>query len=659
MGAFAQRPIAGKSPAVKTPASMQGHAHRISVLSHPTSTPIPGSVLPEDIANFNSPAAAALFASMGGTGTTPLPNMPSELTMGSNTQESASVKDPQHERHTRLKEVANTLKKRIAGRGVTREGVEMLAHIQGFAALWDDNLLQIAGEKFVDLEITFDENERNVVQKTSLKLNLPQEEEGILQEAASQVLKSNLTVTPNERLPWHELDAFSDNLDYLSKLEHIDTSGNCFKVLDNLYDTFQKIWIEEKKRMKWRHDAHHLCRSNVGEPSKDSNGRLEMNTRYWTRGQPFYRPHESKPQNTVEPHNDWTARFLIETGRPSIAATQKWLAEDPLTSTVTAEDLFQDSSVDKPVWLDPSSSQNTASENGQTMHVDQPSSNPSDILDIRFTCTLEPEVLLPANVIATLNETFTMVEVQEKNITSFSHSLNNSQDTKTNPNQTWTKPQNIFTKSGATRERYHTYTLYISSELKSYPTTHISFSHPSQYANALPYLRQYALVNTLLCSIVPNKNSTEAALKPSSPSSDPLPDRTRVTKRNNKPSIEPRISLLLKPHPLASSDNNRSFPISIHVDPLSSPTKACKFELNLPLHYSYFAGSTLANLSAKPFLVINFDVLLNGIVEVQGVEGVDLGKDELEVMKKKLGKVVRCSEDLGVVVEWVLREVGL
>lgn len=46
-------------------------------------------------------------------------------------------------------------------------------------------------------------------------------------------------------------------------------------------------------------------------------------------------------------------------------------------------------------------------------------------------------------------------------------------------------------------------------------------------------------------------------------------------------------------------------------------------------------------------------------MDVQGIEGVETGKDEMEVMRKKLAKVVRMSEDLGVVVEWVLREVGL
>jgi len=665
MHAFASRSFTGKSPAlVKTPASMQSHNYKISVSSHPTSTPFAASVLPDElVASFNSPAAAALFASMGGSGTTPMPNMPSELTTISNAQEANAVKDIQNERYNRLKEVADILKTRMAGRGITRESVEMLAHMQGFAALWDENLLQIAGEKFVDLEIEFDENERNVVQKTSLKLNLPDEEEGILQEAASRLLKTNLTVIPNEKVPWYELSDFSANLDYLSRLEHIDTSANCFKVLDNLYDTFQKIWIEEKKRMKWRHDTHHFCRSNVGEPQKDTNGRLEMNTRYWTKGQHFYGPEQqTHPQRTTESEADWTAKFLIETGRPSIAALQQWLADDPLTSTVTVEALFQDSSVDMPSWLDPLHSQTKASANGGILDVDQAASNPSDVLGIRFVCTLEPEVLLPANVITALNESSTMVEVQGEKIVSFLSYMNKTKDSKADltPNQTWTKSCLTFTKSGAMREKSHACTLYISNELKAYPTSTFVFAHPSQYANALPYLRQYALVNTLLQSIIPKNNSTATNTQETSTTpSTPLTDRTQIKKRTNKPPVEDKISSLLKSRSLDPDNNNRTLPISIRLDPLSSPTKACKIELNIPLHHSYFPGSILANLNAKPFLVISFDILLNGIVDVQGIEGVETGKDEMEVMRKKLAKVVRMSEDLGVVVEWVLREVGL
>ena len=269
LGAFGNKTVAGKSPAVKTPASVYGHTHKMSISSHPTSTPLATSTLPEDIMNINTPA---LLASMGATGLTPLPSSVDGLgiatggTVLPGPQDIHAPKDPARERHERLREVEDLFKSRTAGRGITRKHIERLASINRFDTGFDEEVLSIAGQRRVDLEILFNLEPSDTVKKVSLKLNLPDQDDAIYQKDASRVLTENLTNVPSDSFPWHDLSDFSANLAYLSCLEHVNTDANCFQVTDNLYDIFRQIWMEEKKRMKWRHDQHHLCKSNVGQP---------------------------------------------------------------------------------------------------------------------------------------------------------------------------------------------------------------------------------------------------------------------------------------------------------------------------------------------------------------------------------------------------------
>lgn len=608
---FANKHLAGRSPAVKTPASIHSHAHKISISSHPTSTPLAGSMLPDDILNLNTPSAAALMASMGTTGLTPLPNVQEGLGIttsiqGGSTQDGNTARNPQLDRFTRLKEIAQTLKQKSAGRGVTMESIRQVAQINGFDADYDNdvNVLTLAGKKFVEVEIAFDQDDINVVNKTTFKLNLADEEDAILQEEDSQVLQDNLTDSEHQNLPWHDLSDFSANLEYLGQLEHVETPGNCFKITDNLYDTFQKIWIEEKKRMKWRHDMHHLCQSNVGEPIKNANGRLGVSSKYWTDGRTFFAKQEPKAREQNTQGADWNAKFMIEAGQPSISASQKWIADEPLVSTVTAEDIFHDSTTDKPAWLDTSSSQSKV-DNDDPMKLDQSTSKSDEDLNIRFVCHLDPEVLVPLHVAQELNRASLMFDMHQDNLRTYYHVMNDSVDRTAQSLNRWTRPQQTFDRNGKSRESTHSYILYAGNGGWAYPINQLSFWHPQRYAEVIPILRQYALVGTLLRSIAAQETSPAPKDIPKTISGDrkALTDRTKVVKRSNKPKLESRLNSILRPNAAIASSNNDPLPVDIRLDSSSSENKSCRIDLRIPLSLNILPRATWMRLSAKPFLV--------------------------------------------------------
>ena len=639
----------------------------MSVTSHPTSTPLGASTLPEDILNMNTPSG--FLASMPPTGLTPLPasqgglSLPTGMAGIPGLSEASASKDPAKERYERLKEVADILKTRTAGRGISKAHVQQLARIHGFDEALDEDNLTIAGQRFVDLEITFDNAQHNAVEQATLKLNMPDQDEGIYQESASHVLTGNLTVNRSNKLPWQDLTDFSANLGYLSRLESINTTSNCFEVIDNLYDAFQQIWTEEKKRMKWRHDLHHLCQSNIGEPHKDADGRLGLRTTYWTRGHKFFSKPKQEPVTRDKEDLDWSAKFGLESGAPSLSASQIWLSENPLTSTVRAEDIFQDFALDKPSWQQPTSPQPKPDQTQDSMQVDESNADTKQVLDMHFTCELEPAMMLPLSIAQALNERAQVVELQQSHLSNYLQDVLGKIDSLSVLNQRWSKTQYSFSKTGDVEEKQHSYMLYAAGQIFTHPVAQLKFAHPQQYAEALPVLRQYALVNTLLQSIRPDAKSASDRQKPpinSTTTPDgahkPLPVRPKTGTRSNKPKLDAELNSLLKSTGRTQADEASTLPIDIKIDPISSPTRSCRLEVRIPLSSEIVTRATLQLLKAKRFLAIQIDILLNGIVEIVKLDGVELEKEIGEQLKKRLARVVRACEDIGMVVAWTLKE---
>ena len=204
----AQRSLAFKSPAGKTPASAHSHAHNVSGSSNPSSTPVGQNAIRDELLNLDSPAAAlinSIASGQDGLGisTTPQAGLPREGQHASN---------PESERILRLQQVVNSLKTNMVGRGITREAVERVARVHGFEALWDEDNLTIAGN-MVELEINFDSLLRDQVTDLILKLNTADGESHV-QQGATTVLKGDFGISAPSAsgLPVENLSDFSHNV---------------------------------------------------------------------------------------------------------------------------------------------------------------------------------------------------------------------------------------------------------------------------------------------------------------------------------------------------------------------------------------------------------------------------------------------------------------
>ncbi|EXJ95769.1 hypothetical protein A1O1_00893 [Capronia coronata CBS 617.96] len=650
------RPLAYKSPAVKTPASLHGHAQHFSVSSQPSSTPAAVGAIQDDLLALNSPAAA-LMASLGPTGMTPLPSGTDGLGITA-TMHSTSVRGapasvhPDLERFHRAQLVVEMLKKRVAGRGITREGVERIAQIQGFTTLWDDENLTIAGNA-VDLEVIFDAIDRDRVTEVSLKLNTPQNDEPQPQDRASEILKDNLT--PSNILQgfpqWTSLDTFESNLQYLSQLDHIEEGAPCFEAVNGLYDAFQKIWNAERERFGGRTTRQHLRRSAVGRPSLDRKPMLGLALDYW-------RAREDSRQASAEdetetgddlPSHLYTARISCEPGSPSTVLAKQWVSDHGLAPTGPAVD-DNEAELVTPDWQDAVHDMNDS--NGITKaDSDKPPDLSSTVLDMHFVGHLLPEVYLPLNVAARLNLDLTMVELKQELTVTYQAALqkhfNASQtDSASASQERWPRTLPVLDEKESSHFRQHSYALHSAQHaaaLWCYPVKQLKFTHPRQLAAVIPVLRQYVLLWSMMRSLV-DYGATERSNKSASSVLNVQTTTDRPLKRSNVKGVSSKSKA--SPNSKTILTDDQVLPVDLSLDVISDVSKA-RLDIIVPLL------GPLAKGKQSPFVSVSLYVCQGGEIEVNHVRGLHTDDSQL---RSKIVRNLTATEDIGLLVEWLLEK---
>ncbi|KAK5192552.1 hypothetical protein LTR99_009694 [Exophiala xenobiotica] len=658
----AGRQLSYKSPAVKTPASNQGHGHHVSGSSQPSSTPLGAVTLHDDLLALNSPAAA-IMASMGSTGMTPLPGGADGLGITTNGQGSSlrpagGPPNPAAERLHRIQLVADTLKSRVAGRGVTREGVERIAQLQGLNTLWtDEDSLTIAGQQIVDLEVIFDAVDRDRVKDVIFKLSGLAS--GELQEKGTQIFKENLkpmtVVDGNSR--WTDLESYESNLQYLSQLDRIEGDTPCFNVVNDLYDAFQKIWNAEKERFNPSSARKHLRRSAVGKAYMDRKPRLGMSVDYWTRRPDA--PQSSEEDDKADNKDVYTARISCEQGAPFVIQMQDWVSDDVLTRSAQASD---DAEVGKlePDWREhfhhAGDLSQAGKENTNDASTEKPAEGVSSLLAMHFISTLSPEIYLPLNVAAALTE-LAMFEIDQELAVTYQKALQDHFNTtkargaQSTSEERWPRCLPITTQGDPLRYRRHSYALHSAqhaSALWCYPVTCLKFTHPKQLSAAIPILRQYALVWSLLRSLV---DYGDAELDgdltaPYNPKSTNTPGRpARSSKRSNTKIMNTRLNDLLSYK--TTSASNDVLPVDVSLDTVSDSTKA-KLDIYVPL------DGRLAKGRQSPFIFVSINICQDGKIEVNNLSGVQCGDEKDAALRNKIVQIISVTEDIGILVEWLL-----
>lgn len=656
----ASRSLAHKSPAVKTPASAPAHGHHVSVSSQPSSTPLAAAAIHDDLLALNSPAAA-LMASIGPTGLTPLPSGADGLGISTNLQASAarasaSSVNPEMERLHRIRLVADTLKSRVSGYGVTREGVERTAQLHGFDTAWDDDNLTIAGIA-VELEVIFEPNDKDRVKDVSLKLNTPDSEEPQLLEQGTEILKQNLesSIIVDGTPQWKSLDTFQSNLQYLSQLDRIEGGVPCFHAVNSLYDAFQKIWTAEKERFKGQTPQQRLRGGAIGRPSLDRAPRLGLNVAYWIGGPDMQQSHDD-PADGEYVH---TARFFCEPGPPSTVSTQQWVSDRVLVQDGRAEgDTAPEKS--QPEWKDPATDANGVEKGGSDdPTMDRAADISPNVLDMHFACSLSPTIFVPLNVAATLNVELAMFEMdQELTITyqmALQEHFNASKvgGAKTVSEERWPRCLPTATEGGPLRYRRHSYALHSAQHaatLWCYPVTRLSFNHPKHLAAAIPILRQYALIWSLLRSLV-NYGEVEPSHQPAlSPQKQTAVSKgsARPFRRSNAKAVRTNLDKILGTNGNTTSDDD-VLPVDVSLDVFSEISKA-RLDVYVPLQ------GTLARGQQSPFIFLSLNICQDGIIEVKALRGIQTAGGDATGLHDKIVRILTATEDIGLLVEWLLEQ---
>jgi hypothetical protein len=655
-----KRPFAYKSPAMKTPASAQ-HSHQIGApSSQPSSTPLPGINLHDDLLALNSPATA-LIAGLGSTGLTPLAGggdglgITNNMALGHAPNGLSATVSPELQRFHNLRLVLDTLKDRIGGRGITKEGVERIAQIHGFTTLWDDENLTVAGNA-VELEIVFDPVQTHVSNAT-FKLNISETEEPQLQERGTQILKENLAAHNDfsTARQWKSPQDFEANIKYLSQLDHLEGGVPCFDAVKILYETFKKIWDAEETKVSYKGLRQHLKQGATGRATLDQDARLGLSLAYWVRRSTKARHSSDHDGDSIDDPSDlYTAHIGFESGPPSIAWTTNWITDQILSSQVEGSSIL-DSITDilKPDWqdayatgqdVDPADKTSSQDVEMQGQGITLPK-----LLNMHFVLSLLPEVYIPLNVASNLNVELTMLTMKQELATTYHKALQDHMNKATYAEvqplsgERWSRSLKLGFGT-----QHHTYALHPAQHgtaLWCYPVNQLVFCHPRQVAHVLPILRQHALVWGILRSLVDDRSKDESSLGGLSDVAATNSSSQRRTKRSNaKPTATKLDDLLNKSLRLAGQE---ALPIDVSLDVMSDLAKT-RIDVIVPLR-----GKSAQNRQ-KPFIFLSFLVCAGGVLEMKDLRGVQGDNSNDMSLHRGVLRALELTEDLGLVAEKLL-----
>jgi Mediator of RNA polymerase II transcription subunit 1 len=647
----AGKTLSYKSPmaAMKTPAS--ANSHNISTSSQPSNTPLLAHTFTEGAVNLDSPSAA-LMGFSNSHGLTPLPSGLDGLglqTMPARHATDVLARNPEADKLQRLQDMASLLKTRATGRGVTRDGVVRIAQLSGFTTYWDEDLLTVAGN-LVDLEIMFDGLQKDAVKDVVLKISASGSEER--QEEASAILRRDLDLFSEgtTQQPWSTLHYFAENISRLRQLDKFSDGVNCFEAVDGLYDAFRQVWEEEMKRLTWRSEFHHVSGGTVGRARMNKTRRLGVALDYWIGRHEL---EEGKaldecnhlPATNIETMDEdflesqevcWTALISCKAGFPSLRVSKDWLSPEILTiDNRSAEGHMQDMQLLRPAWnlKDlPVHSLSVSKDENDQMKIDGGNAGATPTPDAHFTFTLDPLVYLPASSIQSLVEQGLMISSDPSKVVEYREVLAPA------PSSRWLRSIDTYNSDGIRKNRQQSYEL-LPSNLGYYPVSTVGFSHPSQLADLLPMLRQHALLWSILRKLVPS---------PASVDDQPLIKESRyVPGQKLKSNTVQKRSNVTQPAKLYSSkDQSNASKVEVTLSSSGSlPLLKPKLELRVPLHN----GSS----NRKRFCYTSFEIEENGNPRMLLTEIPDMDPQRANTMA---GKILALSEDLGVLVEWMLEK---
>ncbi|KAL4787713.1 mediator of RNA polymerase II transcription subunit 1-domain-containing protein [Aspergillus varians] len=715
-GGHMNRTMSLKSPSARTPsASGHGHSnHPTSVQQYATPLGVTGEN--DNAISFSSPSALLLGVYPG---ISPSPAVHDALVgsgmndsdihaLGMPGLKLGSARDNDEERRRHISEVVQLLRTRVAGRGVCREGIERLSDLERFESIWQDDNLNIAGN-FVDLEIDFYRGQ-NVVRDVSLKYATPEATEGERREEATAVLKRDLiqTLEDGERGNWKSLDNFHKNLQWLARHDKLSEEVNCFEAIEGLCESMKRLWNEEGSQRKFSGDYEHLCSGYIGRPSLHRASRIGLWLDYWvprarvmdmkqrrspdamTTDQSFENPADDESNYL---NGNWRIAIECEEGYPSLRVSKDWIGPDVFTvvhndGEASSSNNPTESDITVVNWAEPPATLTGNQGSSENMDLDSNmlgSSSPNR----RFVARLEPPLDIPLLIAADIYRHLGIQMPQEFKISTYDGLLApgwsplsvaealGPEDTA----QIGRKRSRVsvlsFDEEGKPCTKRHSYTFQPFESAGGRTLREIPFSHPRQLADIIPTLRQYAFLANMIRSTFPLPSKLDNSVKSDRElEKDQKTSNGDITILSNENPNEKKLNMLLGLDQAdgvdstveegqlkgESAKDELKVDVTLRTQLGHAPMIMLLFTVNRP------DSSSEPTPDDLPFskVSISFEIGINGHVSVVDVTGLlddeNSSADDSQAtvestseLQSKLAHVLQTSQDIGVLVQWVLR----
>ncbi|KAG2418179.1 hypothetical protein HFD88_001280 [Aspergillus terreus] len=625
------------------------------------------------------------------------------------------ARDSDEERRRHIDEVVQILRARVAGRGVCREGIERLGQLEGFESIWQEDSLNIAGN-FVDLEIDFYRGQ-NIVKGVSLKYDTPEAANGEPREEATAVLKHDLvqTLEDGERGSWKSLAGFHENLQWLARHDRLSQEVNCFEAIEGLYESLKRVWEEEKKHCKVSGVYEQLCSGWVGRPGLHQGGRIGLSLDYWVHQarvldakQKKTSPDEmavdqpaGQPDDQLARGNGgWSVVVECEEGYPSLRVSKEWVNTEVMTVVNNGNESSADhagSSVAVVNWADPPATLAPGSQ-GHSDAMTLDSGMLGSAPNRRFVARLEPPLDVPIIAASDIYRHLGIQMPPEYKMVTYDGLLAPGWSPLSTAGAMGLGPDDMsqfgrkrrrleveaVDKDGKPCTKKHSYTFQPFESVAGRTIRDIPFAHPRQLADILPTLRQYAFLanlirNVFACKDVDGKKDRSNLLAATNLTG--VPTQTWESAKSdtiilsNDDPDEKKLNWLLE------GTSNAREPVSGEGSEFT-PDDDVKVDVTLrtqlgqaPVIMLLFTAndSTSDPKSSNDAGVfrkvsISLEIGLNGRVSVVDMTGLldddadtqdakeaDGQKNEASELQSKMARVLEISQDIGILVEWVLR----
>ncbi|KAL1310569.1 hypothetical protein AAFC00_000848 [Neodothiora populina] len=601
--------------------------------------------------------------------------------------------------------------------------------------------LTIAGKAAVMIDIAFKHN-----LPTQIDVSFFSEDPAVTahQEAAGRVLMRDLASPSGVAAINTSLDRFAANLETIAKLDKLSVAGqlNCFEAITGVYSALERLYEEEKKAALALFEAREASTKNdladkeitcrrSGRPRMHARRKIGMTVEYWMDDRHLSRNRgntadtkASKNQNSdvtkddvEEDHTDtYALQVIVEASDPSqypsLRSTSAWISDRvyvPSAETTSPTAILSGSpSID---WQDPPATYLDSADDAQTQTSGQPQQHGEQkqkLPNARFAAILDPPLAMPWNV---ANSILQSVGAQAGSDVDILHTytsilLARAAPAFTSTSAPGTQPSNSLSTLGGVAavasaessvsqkdqggEVTQKVELWVPKQEYGYVLRSIPFAHPRQIIQALPVLRQWAFVGSLLQkSFLPRTPEVSGATS-SHESTTPVSQQASDTKQaeNKKNTTRKMFTLaeLLTPPPSSPEDNDGD----LEMDDASNDTTTVKKSTHLvngnegvlPIDISLVTSPSpaldivfpMSNLESG-LASISVSVLADGEITVLGQNLVRSekksdrgdGGDKLEnagqqdkVQKhiRRMGRALEVTGDLGVWIEWLRTQYG-